>query len=437
MSRLLHFPLHSASFISRAAAGFVPSVHCRLGVVDRSVSVRAVGFGASFSRGRLQCYSTKRKEKPVKARKGAKKEAEGETEMGKEKEKEEGVYVVRKGGLVGVYRSLSECQAQAGTTIFDTPVSVFKGSLPKDSENFLASCGLQNALYTIKASDLKEGIFGTLVPCALQDPASSKGTSSKVKLQGEDLSLKRSYESLASADMGLNGLLAGSSDHSNKHTKLDSDMHTCIIEFDGASKGNPGQAGAGAVVRASDGSLICKLRQGLGTVTNNAAEYRAIILGLKYALEKGYKSVRAIGDSKLVCNQLNGVWKVKHQNMSDLHGEAKKLKDKFLSFEISHVLRALSRHTMKEPGENMTANRAFVLTQQYSFCISCGSSPHQSIWLSQSEHGLAPMLSPKSEDYCIVTEEYVDLDLTGGTFPFHEYQESGALVCPLPLSKKT
>lgn len=305
------------------------------------MSVRAVGFGFCFSRGRLQCYSSKRKKKLVKAAKagkGAKKEAEGETEMRKEKEME-GVYVVRKGDLVGVYRSLSECQAQAGTTIFDTPVSVFKGSLPKDTEDFLASCGLQNALYAIKASDLKEGIFGTLVPCALQDPASSKGTSSKVKLQGEDLSLKRSYESLALADAGLKGLLAGSSDHSNKHTKLDSDTHTCIIEFDGASKGNPGQAGAGAVVRTSDGSLICKLRQGLGTVTNNAAEYRAIILGLKYALEKGYKSVRAIGDSKLVCNQLNGVWKVKHQNMSDLHGEAKKLKEKFLSFEISHVLR--------------------------------------------------------------------------------------------------
>ncbi|KAH0696703.1 hypothetical protein KY289_014185 [Solanum tuberosum] len=59
-----------------------------------------------------------------------------------------------------------------------------------------------------------------------------------------------------------------------------------FLNFDGASKGNPGLAGAGAVLRAVDGSVVYWLREGLGFATNNVAEYRGVILGLKYVLEK-------------------------------------------------------------------------------------------------------------------------------------------------------
>jgi ribonuclease HI len=51
---------------------------------------------------------------------------------------------------------------------------------------------------------------------------------------------------------------------------------------------------------------IAQLREGLGVATNNAAEYRALILGLKYPAKKGFKYIRAQGDSKLVCNQVSG-----------------------------------------------------------------------------------------------------------------------------------
>ena len=105
-------------------------------------------------------------------------------------------------------------------------------------------------------------------------------------------------------------------------------QQSCIIEFDGASKGNPGPAGAAAVLRTDAGNVvcnlpsgncifitptslhnmlfkqICKLREGLGIATNNAAEYRAVILGLKHALKKGYTSISVRGDSKLVCMQV-------------------------------------------------------------------------------------------------------------------------------------
>lgn len=136
-------------------------------------------------------------------------------------------------------------------------------------------------------------------------------------------------------------------DSLTKHVKLDDHKgvqaplsgQSCTLEFDGASKGNPGLAGAGAILRADDGSFICRLREGLGVATNNAAEYRAIILGLNYALSKGFTSIRVQGDSKLVCMQIQGLWKVKNQNISSLYEQAKQLKDRFLSFRIIHVLR--------------------------------------------------------------------------------------------------
>lgn len=114
---------------------------------------------------------------------------------------------------------------------------------------------------------------------------------------------------------------------------------SCSLEFDGASKGNPGPAGAGAVLRADDGSKVYRLREGVGTQTNNFAEYRGLILGLKHAIKEGYKHIQVKGDSMLVCNQVQGLWKIKNQNIASLCSEAKELKNKFLSFKINHIPR--------------------------------------------------------------------------------------------------
>ncbi|XP_020676932.1 uncharacterized protein LOC110095652 [Dendrobium catenatum] len=78
---------------------------------------------------------------------------------------------------------------------------------------------------------------------------------------------------------------------------------TCVLQFDGASKGNPGMAGAAAVLRNGDGSVVSCIREGLGIATNNVAEYRALILGMKYALMKGFKHIQVQGDSQLICMQ--------------------------------------------------------------------------------------------------------------------------------------
>ncbi|KAF3628666.1 hypothetical protein T459_32839 [Capsicum annuum] len=60
-----------------------------------------------------------------------------------------------------------------------------------------------------------------------------------------------------------------------------------FLNFDGSSKGNPGPAGAGVVLRAADGSMVFQLREGLSVATDNVAEYKGLMLGLKYVLEKG------------------------------------------------------------------------------------------------------------------------------------------------------
>lgn len=298
--------------------------HARIGKVDSNLYLNRVS---------VRCFSSKKHSGDS----SPSQNSEFTTEM---KEERDGFFVVRKGDLVGVYKNLSDCQTQVGSSICDPPVSVYKGyAMPKDTEEYLLSCGLKNALYSIRAADLTEDLFGTLVPCPFQQPSSSKGG------MPEHMTKKRSQDVMWSeyADVAV----ISNDDSLTKHVKLDDHKgvqaplsgQSCTLEFDGASKGNPGLAGAGAILRADDGSFICRLREGLGVATNNAAEYRAIILGLNYALSKGFTSIRVQGDSKLVCMQIQGLWKVKNQNISSLYEQAKQLKDRFLSFRIIHVLR--------------------------------------------------------------------------------------------------
>ncbi|KAH0759675.1 hypothetical protein KY290_023168 [Solanum tuberosum] len=299
-------------------------------------ATRKVDFDLFFKQICVRCYSSKKSRGEI----SSSQKSDLTPQM---KEDRDGFFVVRKGNLVGVYKNLSDCQTQVGSSICDPPVSVYKGyAMPKDTEEYLLSCGLKNALYSIRAADLTEDLFGTLVPCPFQQPSSSKGG------MPEHMTKKRSQDVMWSEYTDAAGSAVISNDDSlRKHVKLDDHKgdqalpsgQSCTLEFDGASKGNPGLAGAGAVLRADDGSFICRLREGLGVATNNAAEYRAIILGLNYALSKGFTSIRVQGDSKLVCMQIQGLWKVKNQNISTLYEQAKQLKDRFLSFRIIHVLR--------------------------------------------------------------------------------------------------
>ncbi|XP_056866441.1 uncharacterized protein LOC108821153 isoform X2 [Raphanus sativus] len=243
-------------------------------------------------------------------------------------------FVVRKGDVIGIYKDLNDCQAQAGSSVFDPPVSVYKGySLSKDAEEYLSSVGMKNPLYCFGASDLREDMFGALTPCLFQEPSSSKVKQSEEEDTSEMKSEDMKHDIPSASTSSVFDQL--------KPSAVTSD-ETCFIEFDGASKGNPGLAGAAAVLKTKDGSLICKVRQGLGIATNNAAEYHGLILGLRHAIERGYKIIKVKGDSKLICMQIKGKWKVNNEVLSKLHEEAKQLTKECASFEISHVLRNLN-----------------------------------------------------------------------------------------------
>lgn len=100
-----------------------------------------------------------------------------------------------------------------------------------------------------------------------------------------------------------------------------------IIEADGGSRGNPGIAGAGAVVIDADsGKVLREISEPVGIATNNVAEYTAVLLGLEAAFEiDPVASVMVRMDSKLVVEQMSGRWKIKHPDMMALGSRVQKL----------------------------------------------------------------------------------------------------------------
>jgi ribonuclease HI len=125
-----------------------------------------------------------------------------------------------------------------------------------------------------------------------------------------------------------------------------------IIETDGASRGNPGLAGAGVIIKDEAEHRIRHIAEFLGSMTNNQAEYRALIIGLKAAAEYNPESVTVRMDSELVVRQMNGVYKVKHPSMLPLYLEAIELMKALPDVEIVHVPRE------RNPGADQVANLA-------------------------------------------------------------------------------
>jgi len=95
-----------------------------------------------------------------------------------------------------------------------------------------------------------------------------------------------------------------------------------VVHVDGGSRGNPGPAAGAAVISTPDGERLTQASELLGVATNNVAEYRGLLLGLRRASELGATEVELINDSELVAKQLSGVYKVKHPDMLPLHAQA-------------------------------------------------------------------------------------------------------------------
>jgi ribonuclease HI len=113
---------------------------------------------------------------------------------------------------------------------------------------------------------------------------------------------------------------------------------------DGACRGNPGVGGAGAVIMDARENVIWEGKEYLGHCTNNIAEYRALILGLKGALSHGYKSLDVFLDSELLAKQINGSYRVKNENLKVLMKEVRSLLTSFEFVEVKHVFRSHNSH---------------------------------------------------------------------------------------------
>ena len=113
-----------------------------------------------------------------------------------------------------------------------------------------------------------------------------------------------------------------------------------VVHVDGGSRGNPGPAAAAAVLSTTDGDVVGEAMETIGVATNNVAEYRAVLLGLRKARELGADEVEVVNDSELVAKQINGLYKVKHADMKPLFQEAMAALDEFGDWSIRSVPRA-------------------------------------------------------------------------------------------------
>ncbi|PKN76845.1 MAG: ribonuclease H [Deltaproteobacteria bacterium HGW-Deltaproteobacteria-10] len=112
-----------------------------------------------------------------------------------------------------------------------------------------------------------------------------------------------------------------------------------LLYSDGACRGNPGEGGAGAVIIDATGNVVWEGKEYLGHCTNNIAEYKALILGLRGALAHGYTKLDVYLDSELLARQINGAYRVKNENLKVLMQDVRSLLSSFESVEVKHVLR--------------------------------------------------------------------------------------------------
>jgi ribonuclease HI len=112
-----------------------------------------------------------------------------------------------------------------------------------------------------------------------------------------------------------------------------------ILYIDGASRGNPGRAGAGIWITNGGGEKISEVSRYLGHKTNNQAEYWALLLGLKEAKHLGGEALQIFTDSELVERQIKGIYRVKDSNLKGLHKTVLQNLKTFSSFEIESIPR--------------------------------------------------------------------------------------------------
>ncbi|MFA4954736.1 MAG: ribonuclease HI family protein [Patescibacteria group bacterium] len=126
------------------------------------------------------------------------------------------------------------------------------------------------------------------------------------------------------------------------------------IQTDGGARGNPGPAGIGVVILDETGKILEEHAEYLGVTTNNQAEYYAVILGLKRAVDLGAEAVEVVADSELLVKQARGEYKVKNLDLAKRFLELKNLETQ-LHGRVSyrHVRREMNKHADKLSNQAM------------------------------------------------------------------------------------
>jgi len=121
------------------------------------------------------------------------------------------------------------------------------------------------------------------------------------------------------------------------------DVMKVKLHTDGASRGNPGEAGLGVIIYGAEGQKLLEVSEYLGFTTNNVAEYRALLRGLEEARNLGATEVEIFTDSELLARQINGQYKVKNSGLIPLYQKAKELLSQFAAAQVTHVRRELNK----------------------------------------------------------------------------------------------
>ena len=136
-------------------------------------------------------------------------------------------------------------------------------------------------------------------------------------------------------------------------------MREFIVEADGGSRGNPGPAGYGSVViDAATGETLAEVAEYIGVATNNVAEYRGLVAGLRAARElDSTAKIHVRMDSKLVVEQMSGRWKIKHPDMKPLAAEAARVFPTAGQVTYEWIPREQNKHADRLANEAMDAGK--------------------------------------------------------------------------------
>ena len=129
------------------------------------------------------------------------------------------------------------------------------------------------------------------------------------------------------------------------------------LSTDGGARGNPGPAAAAYVLEAEDGTVLAAHGEAIGVATNNVAEYRALVAGLRKAVEHGVDELEVVSDSELLVKQMRGEYRVKNAALVELSLEATQLARQLASVRYTAVRREHNELADRLVNEALDATR--------------------------------------------------------------------------------